>query len=733
MGVRAVIKYNHLFIKIFFVFATLISGTSLANPEKINKNLNSDTVFQAVMRSDEAMISRYLLTGGDKEVLNRVGMTPLAVAVQLDKKVLIDLLLAKGADIKAKDNNGRGLLHLVASLSAARLLLSKGVALNDVDKEGNTALHTTGSKNIAAFLIAKGLSINTRNNKGRTALHVASALGNYKTVQFLLDSYADVNVRDQYGKTPLFLSSQLAITRLLLNKGANVSAKDSLGQTALHRATDKEVILALLKNGANVSSRDFEGRTPLHTAALVFWNTQDVAQVLLSYGADLESRDLQGRTPLHRVDSVEIATFLLQQGARPYVKDNQARTPLQLATLRSNKEIVALLSKKQVSRRSKSVTTVKSKPEPIDRNNTSATLQQKLDEAIALKLENQDKEKHQNQAGPPKPELTAELVIPPTYESAGSFHKGSAPVRVEGKWGLIDKTGEWILAPTFTEIGKYTEEGLLPVKVDGKYGYIDSHGTPVTPFEFDDVKPFSEGLAAVKIEDQWGYILPDGKIYITAGYEDAGLFKEGVAPVKLAEGWGYALREWGEGVSGKNWLLEPFFQRTYEFSEGHGVIKFEHKMGLVDLDKNIVIKPSYLAMKKYSEGLLPVQKQAGKWYFVDNQGNTVIAETFQNVSSFSEGLASVKKKDKWGYINKHNEVVIPFEFDRAYDFREGVAVVVKDENRFFIDQQGRPLSDQYEDVYRISEGYAAVKMGGLWGYVYIPLAAADKESGISIP
>ncbi|MEE9351354.1 MAG: WG repeat-containing protein, partial [Thiotrichaceae bacterium] len=194
------------------------------------------------------------------------------------------------------------------------------------------------------------------------------------------------------------------------------------------------------------------------------------------------------------------------------------------------------------------------------------------------------------------------------------------------------------------------------------------------------------------------------------------------------EGWGYALREWGEDKTGKQWLFLPLFQKAYDFSEGHGVIKLNHLMGLVDSDKNTLIKPSFANMKKYSEGMLPVSKKLGEWFFVDNKGNTVIKDTFQNVSSFSEGLVSVKKKGKWGYINKKNEVVIPLKYDRAYDFHDGVAVVVSDKNRFFIDTQGRPLSEHYDDVFRVSEGYAAVKVGGLWGYVFIPRPSLDKDS-----
>ncbi len=350
----------------------------------------------------------------------------------------------------------------------------------------------------------------------------------------------------------------------------------------------------------------------------------------------------------------------------------------------------------------------------INKNATSIQLQNKLEKAIALK---------KAETGPPKLASTAELVIAANFEAAGVFHKGSAPVRVDGKWGLIDTQGKWVLAPTFTEIGMYSAEGLLPVKMDDKYGFINYLGTPITEFKYDAVKPFADGLAAVRINNQWGYIHPDGKWYITPKFDDALSFKDGVAPVKFATGWGYAYLS-------NNWLSIPLYQQTYEFSEGYGVVKVNNLLGLVDADGNVVIKPSYGWAKSFANGVLAVATQARQWTFVDEKGDTVIDEIYQDASSFSEGLVSVKKNGKWGYINIKNEVIIPFEFDRAYNFNEGVAVVVQNGDRFFIDKHGRALSASYDDIFKVSEGFASVKIKDKWGYVFISAQSVigDEES-----
>ncbi len=51
-------------------------------------------------------------------------------------------------------------------------------------------------------------------------------------------------------------------------------------------------------------------------------------------------------------------------------------------------------------------------------------------------------------------------------------------------------------------------------------------------------------------------------------------------------------------------------------------------------------------------------KEGDKWGFIDQQGALAIGLQFDDVSSFSEGLAGVKEGDKWGFIDKQGALVI---------------------------------------------------------------------------
>jgi nickel-dependent lactate racemase len=52
------------------------------------------------------------------------------------------------------------------------------------------------------------------------------------------------------------------------------------------------------------------------------------------------------------------------------------------------------------------------------------------------------------------------------------------------------------------------------VKLNGKYGFIDKTGKEIVPPKYDDAWDFQEGLARVKLNEKDFYIkvFPDGKV-----------------------------------------------------------------------------------------------------------------------------------------------------------------------------------------------------------------------------
>jgi hypothetical protein len=351
-------------------------------------------------------------------------------------------------------------------------------------------------------------------------------------------------------------------------------------------------------------------------------------------------------------------------------------------------------------------------------------------------------------------------MIPLKYDKAGNFSEGLTAVRLKGKWGYIDKSGREVIPLKYNGAGKFSE-GMAAVELNGKWGYIDKNGIVETPLKYDKAGDFSEGMAAVELNGEWGYI--DNSIHEVTPlkYNKAGDFSEGLAAVELNGKWGYIDKSGLEVVPLK-------YDRAGDFSEGLAAVKLNEKWGYIEKSGKEVIPLKYDRAGNFSEGLAVVEFKKltmlgwGRYYMhIDKSGkeinvrlneqefgintrgeemppldngkdsitgnvettepirkegkvDTVIPLKYDDVWSFTEGLAAVKVKNKYGYINKSGKVIIPLKYDMVWPFSKGLARVGLNEKWGFIDKNGNLI---YDYALPFSEGLAEVKLNGQILYI----------------
>jgi len=223
------------------------------------------------------------------------------------------------------------------------ILLARGADVNAHGFLGGTPLHIAASQgytNAVGLLLDHGADVNARSDSRGTPLHEAAQQGRLAAVNLLLELGADVNARSNYN-TPLSLAVRFRhkeIVMTLLDHGADARIVDHRGMSLIDELVDfqgpwtpthREIAEMVIEAGADVRKPNAEGRTPLHSAA--GRGMVDVASFLITKGADINAKDASGMTPLHRAVSqkqLEMVEFLLAKGADPNVKDKSGRTPI---------------------------------------------------------------------------------------------------------------------------------------------------------------------------------------------------------------------------------------------------------------------------------------------------------------------------------------------------------------------------------------------------------------------
>jgi ankyrin repeat protein len=295
-----------------------------------------------------------------RQATTRSGQTPLHLAAWTDQAQIVEALLAKEADLEARNEDWLTPLHVAAlagSAEAARQLIRCGARVNAVSGRGEEPLHLAaqnGHVKVAAVLLDAKADWDARLPRmEQTPLHVAAAAGWTEMVDLLLRRGANLESVDHFKQTALHVAAAAGkreVVDLLLRLRAAMDSIDDLQGTPLHSAAtagQTEIIDLLLKRGAAVDSLNDHKWTPLHQAA--YRGEVEAAKRLLAAKAAVNARNVYGWTPLHMAaqgEQVEIVRLLLAHKADVTAQNDNRHTPLDLAREKERQEIVKILQGK---------------------------------------------------------------------------------------------------------------------------------------------------------------------------------------------------------------------------------------------------------------------------------------------------------------------------------------------------------------------------------------------------
>ena len=295
-------------------------------------------------------------------------------------------------------------------------------------------------------------------------------------------------------------------------------------------------------------------------------------------------------------------------------------------------------------------------------------------------------------------EKNMKIVIACIYEEAYTFVEGLARVKLNGKYGFIDKTGRQIVLCNYLSANNFCD-GLASVYQYGGWGFVDIKGREIIKCQYKSVGDFCDGYAYVwykgvkNYNDKWeclnnshGYINQYGHEVFPEKFDWAYSFHDGLALVKIDNG---------------N-IYKSDIQRFFIDKQGNRIIECS-KYDIVD--------------DCFYEGFACVQEN-DKYGYIDKNGELIIPCEYDFALPFTCGRACVKIDNKYGYIDKNGEWIIPCIYDFASSYKYGRACVTLDEQMGSIDESGRVIIPfEFDDVFWLDKDWAAVQVKGKWGFI----------------
>jgi ankyrin repeat protein len=354
---------------------------------KVRKPDRSSTGPTSWVRSD---VDSDVARGGSHNPPAEQGFEYRTVVHQVlrDHGTISPFLELQHVDLEHRDGNGQTILLAACSKSST---FCSYVELANQEQDHSTP------KLLIGILLNRGADLSARDDHGRNALHTAfhavvmdqlyTSVDNFEEpLHLLLSSDASLlNEIDNTGKAPLHYAlialwgkwsehgiSEHTIT-LLLSAGADPASIDSsTGDNALHilarlltwNIACSRLFRRFLALGVDINAKNLKGETPLFgllqgpkidrfrpdEVSLDWSPTQKQAwETLEEAGVDFWARDNEGRNMLHHAArSVEWAMVyrrLVETGVDPMELDERQRTSLDVAAACRNEAVLGMFEK----------------------------------------------------------------------------------------------------------------------------------------------------------------------------------------------------------------------------------------------------------------------------------------------------------------------------------------------------------------------------------------------------
>jgi|GEM_PF-3287662 len=297
------------------------------------------------------------------------------------------------------------------------------------------------------------------------------------------------------------------------------------------------------------------------------------------------------------------------------------------------------------------------------------------------------------------------LAIDFKYDIAGDFHEGLSAVQLDGQFGYINEKGEMVIENKFEIAGNFSE-GLAAVMQRSYWYFIDVNGIIVFELPKDYALDLFKRLETTNMNKTARAIDSQSMFYnncaILKRKNNAGNFTSYSILIR-------------ENDKFKIIDFEKEYAEMWRLENGLIIAKARYKdhIDFIDSSTGELVNHIY-AGRLFGQGYMKLGSATG----IDIEPNTILDYEYY---LFEEGGASYSP-EKWGYMDNRGNIIKTFESDRELiTCNEGCIQYTRSlwggVYGFVNIKTGSDSGFAFEDARDFNDGYAAVRVNGLWGYI----------------
>ena len=314
--------------------------------------------------------------------------------------------------------------------------------------------------------------------------------------------------------------------------------------------------------------------------------------------------------------------------------------------------------------------------------------------------------------------------------------------KINGKWGILNAEGKWIVKAQFDKIWKFSKNDLAKVLLDGKYGFINRDGKWIIEPQFTEALRFdlNHSFIAVKTENgKWGVMNIKGKWIVKPRFDTLEEDSFDCIDKECKRGLIYVTHDSKKGIISTEgeWIIKQYDdvlvgqENMIIDINGWIKVKRNNKWGVIDTEGKWIFKPQFTEISSFTVKDLLTAKKNGKWGFIDARGKWVIEPKYDEIYDYPENDSiggMVRVDDKWGFMSYMGEWLLEPVFDKnnqldiyaGYDNLKKVGLI-KVGDRYskigLMDRKGQWVLKQKFDDIKVLDDRIYVKFGEKEGYV----------------